>query len=358
MTRDILDEFEQQRRAPAYPSVPATPGLVVEDRGQWLLRRRRRRRRSQRSRSAIAMAAPARVRLEGRRLPARRSAGHARSPEGRVRRATAGRPPVVRSQSALRSGRRLAAASRIWVEGTSRRRAGANTCGATTCASWASSSSRCTASTTWCDGRTSSGPAPTVDSASWSITSSPGSKEDRLARQVAGPHVLVTGHPFVDVWAGVWPRVMGLTEWPDVPRDVEWKAGPLRRARHRSQGFLAAAAESGADVRRSSSGAGGCGGALDRFRRAARPLTSQTMLPSSGDDHQERKGAPDDHDDRCAGTPRSRPSRGRTRRRRPGRLHGHGAAWRPGERSRSTSRPDRRGRSSPPAVPRGCSGAG
>jgi hypothetical protein len=52
-----------------------------------------------------------------------------------------------------------------------------------------------------------------------------GSKEDRLAKQVAGPHVLVTGHPFVDVWAGVWPRVMGLTEWPEVPREVEWKAG-------------------------------------------------------------------------------------------------------------------------------------
>jgi hypothetical protein len=32
MTRDILDEFEQQRRAPAYPSVPASTGLVVEER--------------------------------------------------------------------------------------------------------------------------------------------------------------------------------------------------------------------------------------------------------------------------------------------------------------------------------------
>jgi hypothetical protein len=52
-----------------------------------------------------------------------------------------------------------------------------------------------------------------------------GSKEDRLAKQVAGPHVLVTGHPFVDVWAGVWPRVMGLTAWPDVPRNVPWKEG-------------------------------------------------------------------------------------------------------------------------------------
>ena len=52
-----------------------------------------------------------------------------------------------------------------------------------------------------------------------------GSKEWRLAEQVSGEHVLVRGHPFVDVWAGIRPRVMGLTAWPDVPRGVEWKAG-------------------------------------------------------------------------------------------------------------------------------------
>jgi hypothetical protein len=52
-----------------------------------------------------------------------------------------------------------------------------------------------------------------------------GSKEERLARQVSGEHVLVTGHPFVDVWAGIWPRTMGLSEWPDVPRGVDWKEG-------------------------------------------------------------------------------------------------------------------------------------
>ena len=52
-----------------------------------------------------------------------------------------------------------------------------------------------------------------------------GSKEHRLAQQVAGPHVLVTGHPFVDVWAGVWPRVMGLERWPEIPRNVPWKEG-------------------------------------------------------------------------------------------------------------------------------------
>ena len=52
-----------------------------------------------------------------------------------------------------------------------------------------------------------------------------GSKEERITRQVAGPHVLVTGHPFVDVWAGVRPA-------GDEPRAVarraprvEWKQG-------------------------------------------------------------------------------------------------------------------------------------
>jgi Protein of unknown function (DUF3097) len=53
-----------------------------------------------------------------------------------------------------------------------------------------------------------------------------GSKESRLAATVRNPHVLVTGHPFVDVWAGIRPKVIGLDEWPDVPRsDVPWKHG-------------------------------------------------------------------------------------------------------------------------------------
>jgi hypothetical protein len=52
-----------------------------------------------------------------------------------------------------------------------------------------------------------------------------GSKEDRLARQVVSEFVLVTGHPFVDVWAGVRPRVMGLSDWPEVPRGESWKDG-------------------------------------------------------------------------------------------------------------------------------------
>ena len=52
-----------------------------------------------------------------------------------------------------------------------------------------------------------------------------GSKEQRLARHVAGPGVLVTGHPFVDVWEGVRPKLIGLDAWPAVPRGVPWKDG-------------------------------------------------------------------------------------------------------------------------------------
>ena len=52
-----------------------------------------------------------------------------------------------------------------------------------------------------------------------------GSKESRLAAAVRGPHVLVVGHPFVDVWAGVRPDVAGIETWPDVPPGVPWKDG-------------------------------------------------------------------------------------------------------------------------------------
>ena len=60
----------------------------------------------------------------------------------------------------------------------------------------------------------------------------PGSKESRIADDVArspiGRHVLITGHPFVDVWAAVKPARLGLARWPEVPREVEWKYGVCR----------------------------------------------------------------------------------------------------------------------------------
>ena len=56
-----------------------------------------------------------------------------------------------------------------------------------------------------------------------------GSKESRIADAVArgpfGGHVLVVGHPFVDVWQAVKPARLGLDAWPHIPRSIEWKHG-------------------------------------------------------------------------------------------------------------------------------------
>jgi hypothetical protein len=52
-----------------------------------------------------------------------------------------------------------------------------------------------------------------------------GSKESRIAAGVDHPDVLITGHPFVDIWAAVKPRLVGLDAWPDIPRGQSWKEG-------------------------------------------------------------------------------------------------------------------------------------
>ena len=53
----------------------------------------------------------------------------------------------------------------------------------------------------------------------------PGSKESRIAQSIRHPHVLIVGHPYVDVWQSVRPERLGLTRWPEIPRHVEWKHG-------------------------------------------------------------------------------------------------------------------------------------
>lgn len=53
----------------------------------------------------------------------------------------------------------------------------------------------------------------------------PGTKESRIVQQIAGRHVLVAGHSFIDIWAAVRPERLGLASWPDVPRGQDWKAG-------------------------------------------------------------------------------------------------------------------------------------
>ncbi len=59
-----------------------------------------------------------------------------------------------------------------------------------------------------------------------------GSKEWHEAAAVARldaarAHVLVVGHPYVDVWQAVRPQRLGLEAWPTVPRGRPWKEGVL-----------------------------------------------------------------------------------------------------------------------------------
>ncbi|TKV26872.1 DUF3097 domain-containing protein [Arthrobacter sp. NamB2] len=60
----------------------------------------------------------------------------------------------------------------------------------------------------------------------------PGTKEARIVRQAmtvpgAHHHVLIVGHPYVDVWQAVKPAALGLGAWPVVPRHQDWKTGIL-----------------------------------------------------------------------------------------------------------------------------------
>lgn len=60
------------------------------------------------------------------------------------------------------------------------------------------------------------------------------SKESRLVAETLGrlgprssAHVLVLGHPYIDVWQAVRPERVGLRAWPDVPRGTDIKVGTL-----------------------------------------------------------------------------------------------------------------------------------
>lgn len=59
-----------------------------------------------------------------------------------------------------------------------------------------------------------------------------GSKESRIADAITkgphGGHVLIVGHPFVDIWQAVKPARVGLEAWPVIPRSIEWKTGICR----------------------------------------------------------------------------------------------------------------------------------
>ncbi len=74
-----------------------------------------------------------------------------------------------------------------------------------------------------------------------------GSKESRIAASIGaspvGRHVLIVGHPFVDVWQAVKPDRLGMEQWPRIPRSVEWKKGVCQSLGwpHRDQADIARA---------------------------------------------------------------------------------------------------------------------
>lgn len=51
-----------------------------------------------------------------------------------------------------------------------------------------------------------------------------GTKEAKLTAEV-GPHVLVCGHPYVDVWQAVKPASVKIEAWPVIPMGTDWKTG-------------------------------------------------------------------------------------------------------------------------------------
>lgn len=218
--RDILEDFDPRRR-PAFPTAVATIGLVVEDRGSGFcgdivkitaeavtLRARDGQHRHFRWKDGGFL-------IEGRAVTLVRPA----PPKPAGPRLTASGSIAVAASTARR-----ARASRIWVEGRHDAELLEHV---------------------WGDDLRDLGivvePLHGIDDLPSAVAAFgpsaerrlgilvdhlvEGSKEARLAAGVRHPAVLVTGHPFVDVWAGVRPAVMGLDEWPEVPRGVPWKEG-------------------------------------------------------------------------------------------------------------------------------------
>ena len=220
--RDVLDDFDP-RRKPVYPDVPVAIGMVIEDASSGFcgdvvritfeavtLRSRTNEHRHFRWK-------PGGFLVDGQRVTLTRAA---------VQPATTS-PTVTASgsiASATPNAARTARASRIWVEGRHDAELVEHV---------------------WGDDLRELGivvePMHGIDGLEAAVRAfAPGatrrlgvlvdhfvdgSKEARLAAAVRDANVLVTGHPFVDVWAGIRPHVIGIEAWPDVPRGVPWKEG-------------------------------------------------------------------------------------------------------------------------------------
>ena len=227
MSRDILDEFEQQKAKPRYREVPVRTGMVVEDRATTFcgdvvkitveavtLRDARGNHRHFRYK-------PGGFLFEGKPVSLVRPATDAAAQAATTRITNSG---SVASGAPIRA--RTARASRIWVEGKHDAELVEHV---------------------WGDDLRELGivvePMHGIDHLLEAIAEFQpgpqrtlgilvdhlvaGSKEQRLAAAAMqqSHHVLVAGHPFVDVWEGVRPKLIGLDAWPQVPRGQPWKEG-------------------------------------------------------------------------------------------------------------------------------------
>lgn len=230
--RDILDEYAEHRAPRVYPKVEAAPGLVVEDRSSGFC-------------GDIVKTTSAAVTLRGR-------SGHHRhfrwTPGGFLLEGkpvtlvppTRPAPTVILTASgsvaATAAKARTARASRIWVEGKHDAELVEHVWGddlrelGIVVESLGGIDDLAAAVRDF-------GPAPDRRLGVLVDHLVEGTKESRLVAQVRDDDVLVTGHPFVDIWAGIQPRTMGLDAWPEVPRGQDWKTGFCRALGISVEGF-------------------------------------------------------------------------------------------------------------------------
>ena len=230
---DILDDFDAQRRVRSYPTVTVEVGLEVVDRASGF-------------RGGV-------VRWSAEGVTLQNAGDHVRhftwKPGGFVvggRAVTLERPAQARaaSQRITASGSiagdgaaRVAAASRIWVEGRHDAELVEHV--------WGDDLRELGVVVEPLHGAddlvsavAEFGPAPGRRLGVLLDHLVAGSKESRIASSVRDPNVLIAGHPFVDVWAGIRPEVLGLERWPEVPKgDLPWKEGLCRALGVPFEGF-------------------------------------------------------------------------------------------------------------------------
>ncbi len=233
--RDILDEFAESRKPRQYPTIEVANGLVVEDRSsgfvgdvvRWNHEAVTLRDRKQHLRHFTWK--PGGFLFEGEPVTLVRPAQRATA----TQRVTAS-GSVAADRSA---GARVARASRIWVEGKHDAELlehvwGDDLCELGVVVEPLHGADDLAAAVL--------GFQPSAERRLGVLLDHlvPGSKESRIAATVDHPAVLVTGHPFVDVWAGIRPKVVGLDAWPEIAKgELSWKEALCDRLGVPFEGF-------------------------------------------------------------------------------------------------------------------------